>query len=458
MAGCWRPARPSPPITQSSGTWSPAGAGASRSRWDTWPGQFVFSPDGTRLAAGAAGTARIVETSTGRVLSTFRLGGPDPRVAFHTGWPAGLAHSAAAPPGCWDAATGEPVSPPMAMPGGTLACAAALSPDFTSFALCYVDGSVVLWDIATARTIGAGWRLREPGRSVIFGRDGRTLSAVDGHGNVRTWRDPAAGGRARRGPGPARAGADRQGVRRGPIDPATGAPRLAATARRGRRSGSAGRRGREWDWHEASARDAETMGDGYGARWHLDRLIAARPGVGLLHARRARARLWEGDAASAAADIDRALALGPRDRILDWMAHRALDFHADKRPADAIRLLDRVVAERPDDWLAYALRAEDFGALGRTADREADLERAIARGADIPFLARIANERSRAGRWAEAVPLYDRAIAMGTVPYEVWMQAATAHLEIDDEPGFRPGLPDHARPAPGEIDESLVSP
>ena len=193
----------------------------------------------------------------------------------------------------------------------------------------------------------------------------------------------------------------------------------------------------EWDWHEANARDAEAVGDGYGARWHLDRLIAARPGVGLLHARRARAWLWEGDAASAAADIDRALALGPRDRILDWMAHRALDFHADKRPADAIRLLDRVIAERPDDWLAYALRAEDLGALGRPADREADLERAIARGADIPFLARIANERSRAGRWAEAVPLYDRAIAMGTVPYEVWMQAATAHLEIDDEAGFR---------------------
>ncbi len=35
------------------------------------------------------------------------------------------------------------------------------------------------------------------------------------------------------------------------------------------------------------------------------------------------------------------------------------------------------------------------------------------------------------------MPIYDRAIAMGTVPYEVWMQAATAHLVIDDEEGFR---------------------
>jgi tetratricopeptide (TPR) repeat protein len=102
-----------------------------------------------------------------------------------------------------------------------------------------------------------------------------------------------------------------------------------------------------------------------------------------------------------------------------------------------LRLLDRVVAARPEDWLAYSLRAEAFAALGRAADREADLARAIERGADIPFLARLAAERSRAGRWADAVSLYDRAIAMGTVPYEVWTEAAIAHLEVGDEAGYR---------------------
>ncbi len=132
-------------------------------------------------------------------------------------------------------------------------------------------------------------------------------------------------------------------------------------------------------WHEACARDAEAIGDSFGAGWHLDRLIAARPGDGLLHARRARARLWAGDIGSAGADIERAIALGPRDRILDWLAHRAEDFRADRRPADAIRMLDPVIVARPDEWLAYALRAEDFAALGRKADREADVERAIAR-------------------------------------------------------------------------------
>ena len=108
-------------------------------------------------------------------------------------------------------------------------------------------------------------------------------------------------------------------------------------------------------------------------------MIAARPDDGLLHARRAPARLWTGDVRSADADLARALELGPRDRVADWLAHRAADSLADGRPADALRLLDRVVAARPGDWPAYSLRAEAFAALGRTADREADLARAIER-------------------------------------------------------------------------------
>jgi hypothetical protein len=123
---------------------------------------------------------------------------------------------------------------------------------------------------------------------------------------------------------------------------------------------------------------------------------AIRPSIAAR--RRARARLRAGDVASAEANIERAIALGPRDRILDWLDHRAEDFRAEGRPADGLRLLDRVVAARPGDWLTYALRAEVFGALGRTADREADLTRAIERGTEIPFLIRIAAEWSRAGR------------------------------------------------------------
>ncbi len=49
----------------------------------------------------------------------------------------------------------------------------------------------------------------------------------------------------------------------------------------------------------------------------------------------------------------------------------------------------------------------------------------------------MADERALAGRWHEAAGLYDRAIARGPVPYEVWFHAAIAHLEIGDEGGYR---------------------
>ena len=78
-----------------------------------------------------------------------------------------------------------------------------------------------------------------------------------------------------------------------------------------------------------------------------------------------------------------------------------------------------------------------LAALGRRDEREAELARAIDRGADMAFVTRLAVERSRAGRWAEAVSLYDRAIAMGPVSMEVWTEAAIAHVEIGDEAGYR---------------------
>ena len=125
-------------------------------------------------------------------------------------------------------------------------------------------------------------------------------------------------------------------------------------------------------WHEDCARDAEAAGDGFAARWHLDRLIAARPDDGLLHARRAVARLRErGDADGGSADLDRALELGPRDRIVDWLAHRAEDLRLSGRADGALLLLDRAVAARPDDWRLHAIRAEALGALGRRDEHDA---------------------------------------------------------------------------------------
>ncbi len=59
------------------------------------------------------------------------------------------------------------------------------------------------------------------------------------------------------------------------------------------------------EWHQACGCDAEALGDRFARRRHLDRLVAARPGDGLLHARRARARPSGEDGESARADLER---------------------------------------------------------------------------------------------------------------------------------------------------------
>ena len=98
-------------------------------------------------------------------------------------------------------------------------------------------------------------------------------------------------------------------------------------------------------WHEALARDAEAVGDGFAARWHLERMIPDRPGEGLLRARRARALLtgrrlrdrpdpsWPARSSSGRATASSTGSL-----------QRAEDFRASGRPDDALLLLDQVVA------------------------------------------------------------------------------------------------------------------
>ncbi len=424
----------------SSGTWRPG----SRGEPVPFRGEvtlLAFSPDGTRLAAGSPGsTVRLLDVATGQSVGDLHQ---------HRGQMCGVAFSpdgrlsllTAANPSTariWNARSGQPASPAIALGSQIREDSLAFSPDSSTFAVGCNDGSVRLWDVATARPVGPPRMVRGRALAVAFSPDGRSLLAVDDGGDVRSWPLPS---------GPSDEPDDRLIARVqartdfwldsskevGFLDPEDWR-RLRSEIGDGR---AATDRAGDLDRHEYRARDAEAVGDAFGARWHLDPLIAARPDDGLLHARRARTWLWAENLRAADADLTRAVELGPRDRVLDWLENWAVDSLADGRPADALRLLDCVIAARPGDWLAYSLRAEVLAEFGRTADREADLARAIERGADIPFLIRLAAERSRAGRWAEAVTLYDRAIAMGTVPYEVWNEAAIAHLEVGDKAGYR---------------------
>src|SRR5262249_33927790 len=269
----------------------------------------------------------------------------------------------------WDASTGRPASREMKHADAIATGAVAFSPDGKAVAIGYDDGSVRLWDAATARPIGPAWRLRHPAVGVAISPDGRSVLAVAARGNGRSWPTPH----------PSREPVERL-IRR--VQSRT-AIQLVSTKEVAFLDPTTWRRIRseiggplpssdptgERDWHEACARDAESVGDSFAARWHLDRLIAERHDDGLLRPPRAGSGLLSGDVRAAEADLARAIALGPRDRVLDWLAQRAEDFRADGRSDHALRLLDHVIAARPADWLAYSLRAEVLVALGRMADR-----------------------------------------------------------------------------------------
>jgi len=404
--------------------------------------RLAFSPDGSRLAVGSNDTtARLVDVATGRAIreplchaDTIRglTFSPDGQLLLtvNSGW------SGTSAARLWDVATGQPASPALAHPSAATG-AVAFSSDGRVFATGCEDGSVHLWDVASATPIGPPRMLRGRVLEVTFRPDGRTLLAVDDRGDVRSWPVPVPSDE------PVERLIQRLQVRSGlELDAAREVVVLdPETWRRHREelddppptSGLAD----DFAWHEASARDAEAVGDSFAARWHLERMISARSGEGLLRARHAQTLLMAGDPKPAQSEMARAIALGPRDRILDWLVQRAEDFRVSGRPHDALRLLDQVIAAGSADWLVHARRAEVLAALGRTAERETDLAGAIERGADIPFLMSLAAERSRVGLWRAAAELYDRAIAQGTVPYEVWEQAALAHLEIDDQAGYR---------------------
>jgi WD40 repeat protein/tetratricopeptide (TPR) repeat protein len=405
---------------------------------------MAFSPDGTRLAAGSTdSTVRLVDVDTGTAIGeplrhADRVRGvvfsPDGRLllTINTG-PAGTAAAR-----LWDTATGQPASAVLVHASDIPWDAHAFSPDGSFFATGCEDGSIHLWDTRTVREIGPPLLLRGPVRALAFGTRGRTLLAVDERGDARVWPLPEPSGEpvdwlvARLS---ASFGVGLDAARElSVLDAETSGQRLRE---QGALAPPQARVDCDTAWNESCARDAETIGNSFAARWHLTRLIAARPGDAVLRARHGLALLTDGDRDAARLELDRAIQLGPVLPVVDWLMQKAEDLRTAGRPADALLIVDRAVAARPDDWLGFAQRADALSVIGRADKREAAVAGAVERGADIPFLIRLAEERGLAERWSLAAELYGRAIALGTVPYEVWRQASVVYLEIDDGSGYQ---------------------
>ncbi len=184
-------------------------------------------------------------------------------------------------------------------------------------------------------------------------------------------------------------------------------------------------------------REAERDGNAFAAAWHLDRLIAARPTEWPLYARRARARSALDRFDAAAADYREAERLGSREAVLDFQAHCLIDCTAAGRRDEALWYADRLIAARSDDWTLREDRAAIYAALGREADRQADLARAIELGADKGVVLPRAEQLARAGRWDEAARAIDRCARASPLDNELALARAIARLRAGDRAGYR---------------------
>jgi hypothetical protein len=177
-------------------------------------------------------------------------------------------------------------------------------------------------------------------------------------------------------------------------------------------------------WHARCASGAETEGNGFAARWHLDRLALSRPGDWTIHARRARAFVQDGEFELAAAEFA---------TISSAEAARAAG-----RTDLALWYFDRILTDHPDHAEALARRAELHDAMGHQELGHADLKRATALGMDVPTARRHADRLAAKGLWRQAAevlaPLDART---ADLPLAISTRRAYAALLSGDQNAYR---------------------
>jgi WD40 repeat protein len=152
------------------------------------PGRLAFSPDGTRLAAGAV----VIDVRSGRVLRVFR--GQLTPVAGAAFSPDGTLLATASFDGnvrVWDAVDGS-VRADIALGADDWASDVVFAPDGTVLAgACDDSETVRLWDPRTGGTV-ASFAIGADATSVDFSPDGRLLAVGSWSDTVDLW-DVAAG-------------------------------------------------------------------------------------------------------------------------------------------------------------------------------------------------------------------------------------------------------------------------
>jgi tetratricopeptide (TPR) repeat protein len=189
-------------------------------------------------------------------------------------------------------------------------------------------------------------------------------------------------------------------------------------------------------WHDARALDAEEDGNTFAAIWHLEQLLALRPGDWQPHARLGWLYTEAGDLDRAEAAYGQAARAGG-DGLLDWYRHSVASLLARGKWPAALRYLDWLAAAGVDDWQLHADRAEVLGKLGKPAEQDAARTRAVERDTDGTLLVARAEEYAREGRWPQAAALFARAAARGRLDLEEECHHGLACLKAGDVGTYR---------------------
>lgn len=281
----------------------------------------------------------------------------------------------------WDPATGLRRGPAMVQPHPVAAL--RYSPDRKTLAVLCHDNTVRLWDTATGLPIGPPLLHRRGVLSLTFTPQSSAVVTATDTGAMYTWplSRPVADDPDRMEVWvQAVGGVTPKGTATVLLDVKTWEEKRQELRRRWSEADPAlGELPDEAAWHETRARAAEEDGNITALLWHLDRLTALEPGNWLPHARRGRAYSEAGDLEQAARAYDQAAHGG--EALADWYRHRAVWFTQRREWPRALWYLDRLIAACPGEPQAYVDRALAYHHLSKEAERDADLARAVEKGA-----------------------------------------------------------------------------
>ena len=287
----------------------------------------------------------------------------------------------------WDAATGKAKSPPLHQPKGFAAAAFAVSAPWVVIA--DREGGLRRWDTATGKAVGKPIETGSRITSLAVHPLDQLVATGDLDGRVRFWNLATA-------------------LPVGALEREHAPVIAAGFAPDGHALFTVSTRGdaRRWPLPEVAVGEPD----------RLDRWLQAVTGLSMDHEHsiapmepeswRSRRDQWERDALRGdrlAADRDPAA----------WHDARASDALERGDPFAAAWHLDRVLAERPDDWIAHARRAGARRLLADSrgaAEDEAELRRFGLADRQTDWDRHHVLDYLQAGRWADAVAVLDRLI------------------------------------------------